>query len=224
MPRMTASPLSRRAALLGAGALLPLAFAGRVLAQNVQLTPQDEADLARVQAYLDGVRTIKARFLQVAPNGAQSQGTAWLQRPGRLRFEYDPPANYLLVAGNGILTFYDAGLKQTSNIPLGSTPLGILLAEHVNFSGDLTVTDFTRYPGQLQLSLVRRANPGEGTLTLFFNDNPLSLRGWAVLDAQRRLTRINLYDIQNGGSFNQSLFVFIDPNFYTPQGRNGGGG
>jgi outer membrane lipoprotein-sorting protein len=221
MARMNAH-LSRRAALLGAGALLPLAAAGRAFAQNAQLTPQDQADLARIQTYLDGVRTTKARFLQVAPNGAQTQGTAWLERPGRLRFEYDPPANYLLVAGNGLLTFYDAGLKQTSNIPLGSTPLGILLAEHVNFSGDLTVTDFTRYPGQVQVTMVRRANPGEGSLTLFFNDNPLSLRGWAVLDAQRRLTRINLYDIQTGGTFDQHLFVFIDPNFFAPHTGSGG--
>jgi hypothetical protein len=93
----------------------------------------------------------------------------------------------------------------------------------VNFAGDLAVTDFVRYPGQIQLTVVRRASPGEGSLTLFFNETPLALRGWAVLDAQRRLTRINLFDVQSGGAFDQGLFVFIDPNFYNQQ-RQGGGG
>jgi outer membrane lipoprotein-sorting protein len=223
MAPMTRFAPSRRALLLGAGALLPLALSGRAAhAQAVDLSAQDQADLARIQAYLDQVRALKARFLQVAPDGQQSQGTAWLQRPGRLRFEYDPPAPYLLVAGNGIATFYDAGLKQTSNIPLGATPLGVLLSDHLNFTRDVTVSEFTRYPGQIQLTVVNRSNPGEGTLTLFFNDNPLSLRGWAVLDAQRRLTRINLFDIQRGGNFDQHLFVFIDPNFFAP--HEGGGG
>lgn len=223
MARMTRFASSRRAMLLGLGALLPLTLAGGMAhAQSPELSPQDQADLTRIQTYLEGVRTLKARFLQIAPDGQQSQGNAWLERPGRLRFEYDPPAPYLLVAGNGLATFYDASLKQTSNIPLGATPLGVLLSDHLNFNRDVTVSDLVRHPGQIQLTVVSRSNPGEGTLTLFFNDNPLSLRGWAVLDAQRRLTRINLFDIQRGGNFDQHLFVFIDPNFYTP--HEGGGG
>ena len=224
MGRMTRFASSRRAVLLGFGAILAAgvpAFAP-AFAQAVELSPQDQADLARIQTYLDGVRTLKARFLQIAPNGEQSQGTAWLERPGRMRFEYDPPAPYLLVAGNGIATFYDAGLKQTSNIPLGATPLGVLLSDHLNFTRDVTVTDFTRYPGQIQVTVVSKSNPGEGSLTLFFNDNPLALRGWAVLDAQRRLTRINLFNVQRGGNFDPHLFIFIDPNFF--QSHEGGGG
>lgn len=212
---------SRRAVWRGL-AVLPLLLPLPALAQPAAPLSQDQADLARIQAYLDGIKTLKAKFQQIAPNGAEARGTAWLERPGRMRFEYDPPAEYLLVAGHGILTFYDASLKQTSNIPLGSTPLGILLADRVRLSGDVTVTAINRPPGQIQLSLVRTASPGEGSLSLLFNADPLALRGWTVLDAQRRLTRIDLYDIHRGGTFDQSLFVFIDPNFY--QGKTGGGG
>ncbi len=222
MPRMTTPTFRRRALIAGLG-LLALA-PPHARAQAVALSDQDRADLARIQTYLDGLRTLKARFLQVAPDGGQTQGTAWLDRPGRMRFEYDPPADYLLVAGNGILTFYDAGLKQTSNIPLNTTPLGILLAEHVALSGAVTVTGITRYPGQIQLSLVRTASPGDGTLTLFFNADPIQLRGWTVVDAQRRDTRIDLANVQLGGRFDPSLFVFVDPNFYQPQRSGGGGG
>ena len=106
--------------------LAPLLFGSvQALAQpGFQPTPQDKADLGRIETYLDGLRTLKARFLQVAPNGALSQGTAWLERPGRMRFQYDPPSPFLLVAGHGLVVFHDRSLNQTSNIPIGRTPLG----------------------------------------------------------------------------------------------------
>jgi outer membrane lipoprotein-sorting protein len=181
-----------------------------------QPTPQDRADLARVETYLDGLRTLKARFLQIAPNGAPAQGTTWLDRPGRMRFQYDPPSPLLLVAGHGLVVFHDKSLNQTSNIPLSQTPLGILLADHVRLGGDVTVTGMQRLPGQLQVSLVRTASPGDGTLTLLFADNPLTLRQWTVLDAQRQETRVTLYNAETGGQFDPKLFEFIDPRFFQP--------
>ena len=190
--------------------------AGPVAAQPFQPTPQDQADLARIETYLDSLRTLKAHFLQVAPNGAISQGTAWLDRPGRMRFQYDPPSPLLLVAGHGLVVFYDKSLNQTSNIPIGQTPLGILLADHVHLKGDVTVTGMQHLPGQIQVSLVRTASPGDGTLTLVFSDNPLALRQWTVLDAQRQETRITLYNVETGGQFDQKLFQFIDPRAFQP--------
>ena len=181
-----------------------------------QPTPQDRADLARIETYLDTLRTLKAHFLQVAPNGALAEGTAWLDRPGRMRFQYDPPSPLLLVAGHGLVVFHDKALNQTSNIPLSHTPLGILLADHVRLEGDVTVIGMQRLPGQLQVSLVRSASPGDGTLTLIFADNPLTLRQWTVLDAQRQETRVTLYNVETGGRFDPKLFEFVDPRFFQP--------
>jgi outer membrane lipoprotein-sorting protein len=198
-------------------ALLSLA-AGQALAQGANAPPasaQDQADIARVQAYLDGLHTLKGRFLQIAPDGAVTRGDVWLDRPGRMRFQYDAPSPLLLVAGHGLFVYYDKALKQTTNIPLGQTPLGILLADHVTLSGDVTVTQIQREPGLLILTLVRTASPGDGSLTLVFDDKPLALRQWIVLDAQRRETRVSLFDLQLGGTFDPSLFTFIDPNFFN---------
>jgi outer membrane lipoprotein-sorting protein len=174
-------------------------------------TPQDQADIARIEAYLNGLRTLKAHFLQVAPDGGLSEGTAWLQRPGRMRFQYNPPAPFLLVAAYGLLVFRDTKLDQTSNVPLSQTPLGILLADNVTLSGGVTVTNLVRQPGQIQISMVRTANPSDGTLTLVFADDPLALRQWTVLDAQRKETRVTLYNIELGGTFNQDLFNVANP-------------
>lgn len=205
---------------LAAPASLPsTAYAQAVPAR---LTEQDRADLARVEQYLNGVRALKSRFLQVAPDGRTSGGQAWLQRPGRMRFQYDPPAPFLLVAGNGLVVFHDSRLNQTSNIPIGSTPLGILLRDRSSLSGDVTVTGVQRQPGQLHVSLVRTATPADGTLTLVFTDPPLQLRQWTVLDAQRQETRVTLYDVQLGGTYDSKLFQFVDPNFFVPQQGSGG--
>jgi outer membrane lipoprotein-sorting protein len=204
----------RELLILSSALLLSAAPAGAQ--PRFEPSPQDRADLARIETYLDGLRTLKAHFLQVAPNGAISQGTVWLERPGRMRFQYDPPSPLLLVAGHGLVVFHDKSLNQTSNIPLGQTPLGILLADHVRLQGDVTVTAMQHLPGQIQVSLIRTASPGDGTLTLIFADNPVTLRQWTVLDAQRQETRVTLYNVETGGRFDPKLFEFIDPRFFQP--------
>ena len=73
-----------------------------------QMSPQDQADVAQIETYLNGVKSLKARFTQVAGDGGVSQGTAWLERPGRMRFQYDPPAPFLLIAAHGQLIFHDS--------------------------------------------------------------------------------------------------------------------
>ena len=206
----------KRRALLATALILPIA--ARAQARPAALTPQDQADLGRIQAYLDSIHTLHARFLQVAPNGATSEGQAWLERPGRMRFQYDPPSPFLLVAGHGLLVFHDSQLGQTSNIPLGSTPLGILLAANVSLTGAVTVTGFRRLPGQIQVSLVRTASPGDGTLTLIFADPPLTLRQWVTTDAQGQRTTVTLYNVRLGGTFSPKLFEYIDPRFFQNNG------
>jgi outer membrane lipoprotein-sorting protein len=221
----TSGPMKRRY-LLAALAMAPfaaLALGNEALAAPVQMSAQDQADIQRIESYLNGLRTLKAHFVQVAPDGGISEGTAWLERPGRMRFEYDPPSPLLLVAGHGLVVFHDASVDQTSNIPLGQTPLGILLSDNVRLSGAVTVTNLTRMPGQLQVTLIRTATPGEGSLTLIFADGPLQLRQWVVVDAQRRETRVSLLNAQLGGSFDPSLFTFIDPRSLDSGSRPGGG-
>jgi outer membrane lipoprotein-sorting protein len=202
----------RRTLLMSAAALLPVSLTARAAAPGLALSPQDKADIARVEDYLNGLKTLKAHFMQVAQDGGISEGTAWVARPGRMRFQYDPPAPFLLIAAHGVLTFHDSALQQTSNIGLGRTPLGILLAEKVDLlGGPVAVTGLQRLPGQLQLTLVRTESPGDGSLTLIFADQPLTLRQWTVVDAQRRETHVTLYNAQTGGSFDPQLFEQISP-------------
>ncbi len=201
--------MSKRAAwrvILLAGALLaPMAALGQAPGAAT-LTPADRGWVERVQQTLAGITTLKAHFMQIAPDGRTSQGTAWLDRPGRMRFEYAKPSPLLLVAGGGKLVFNDSELKQTTSLPLDKTPLGLLLRPDLTLSGDVTLTAFHHADGQLQLTLVRTASPGDGSLTLIFSDQPLALRSWSVIDAQGRQTRVDLDSIMLGVSLPQSLF------------------
>jgi outer membrane lipoprotein-sorting protein len=207
--------ISRRV-ILASAVVLPVGF-GTAAALAVPSSPQDSADIARLEAYLNGLKSLKAHFFQVAGDGAISQGIAWLSRPGKMRFQYDPPAPFLMIASHGVLTFHDSALQQTSNIPLSRTPLGILLADNVVLSGAVTVTGIQRLPGQIQVTLVRTDSPGDGTLTLIFSDQPLALRQWIVVDSQRRETHVTLTDVQLGTSFDPQLFEQLTP----PAAKNG---
>lgn len=211
-----------RRTLLATALLTPLAMAAPAWAQKLvplAMTPQDRADIARIEAYLNALKTLKARFLQVAPDGSTSQGTAWLSRPGRMRFEYDPPSPFLLVAGFGSAVFYDKQLNQTTSVPLATTPLGILLSDNLKFGGDITVTGIERQPGQIQVTTTRTGSPADGTLTLIFADAPLALRQWAVVDAQRQETRVSLFGIELGGDFPARMFQFNDPRLPNVNGN-----
>jgi outer membrane lipoprotein-sorting protein len=190
------------AALLVAGVLSPAASNAEAL------SAADQALIVQVETYLNGLSALTANFLQVAADGSTRTGKAWLQRPGKMRFEYDPPDPQLLVAGFGLLVYYDPQLDQTTNIPLSATPLGILLANHVVLSGGVTVTNIERDPGEDRITLIRTGKANEGSLTLVLGTSPLELRQWIVTDAQAKQTRVSLYDIAPGGPFPDSLFTY----------------
>jgi outer membrane lipoprotein-sorting protein len=205
-----------RRRLLLLSALLPLA--APAAAQPRQPVPPpapaDRAALARIEAYLNGLRTLKARFLQVAQNGASAEGTAWIWRPGRMRFDYDPPEPLLLVASHGQFMLYDRELKQPTTVPVSQTPLAILLREEIRLSGDVTVTGLERSGGFLRVTLHRTAAPAEGRLTLVFQENPMELRQWVVVDAQGRETRVSLSQVETGVRIDPFIFEFNDPRFF----------
>jgi len=207
----------KRRALLALGLLSPL-LPLSALAQPrpappraATLSAQDRADIGRIEAYLNGLRTLRSRFLQVAPDGGITEGNAWIERPGRMRFEYDPPSPLLLVAGSGNGMFYDKVLKQVSYFPLSTTPLGILLSENLKLAGEVTIAGIERLPGQIHVSIFRTRSPGDGRLTLVFADNPLSLRQWMITDPQDRETTVSLFNVTLGGRFDQKLFETADP-------------
>jgi outer membrane lipoprotein-sorting protein len=191
-------------------ALLCLVVPGAALAQNApmpaHLTPQDYTELNRVAQYLDGIHTMTASFQQVVNDGSAAAGHLWVQRPGKMRFQYDPPNSLLMYSDAFYVYYWDPELKQTSRVALKTTPAWFLLREPITFSNDVMVTRFEHTGNTVRVTVVQTASPSEGSLTMDFTENPLILRQWTVIDQRGRATTVTLNDLQFGIALAPDLF------------------
>ncbi len=194
--------------------LLVLGCAGVAAAAPApaKLTAADRADVARIERYLNEVRTLQAHFLQVADNGNSAGGTFMMSRPGKMKLVYDPPIKDYVVSDGWFVFYWDADLQQQSSQPLGSSLADLFLREVIKLSGDVTITRMARPAGALEVSIIQTDDAGKGELTLIFDDKPLQLRKWRVLDAQGLITTVALSEIRTGVRLEDGLFVFHDPN------------
>lgn len=202
-------------ALLTAGAGMAGAAAAQEAAQKtakaVPLTGAQRAELKRVEDYLNGLKTLQARFIQVSQRGQVAEGDLYLQRPGKVRFEYDPPVPILIVSSGLVLYYFDKELEQTSQVFVRATPVGILVREKLSFTDDVTVSHFVRRAGAIRITVQLTDDPDEGAITLVFSDKPLMLRQWVVLDAQGKQTSVTLTDVRTGRPLDPALFKFDAP-------------
>jgi outer membrane lipoprotein-sorting protein len=183
------------------------------LAQSPRgLSEADRADVARAEAYLDAIRTLEARFLQIGPDGSAAEGVFQLSRPGRLRLDYDQPNPNLLIADGRAFAHIDRSLRTIAYLPIDSTPAGVLVRATVRLSGDVNVVGVERGPGVLRVSLVQANDPRAGRLTLEFAERPFALVSWRIVDAQGLTTRITLLNPREGATIPPAQFVIEDPN------------
>jgi outer membrane lipoprotein-sorting protein len=202
------------------GAAFALVISGTIAAAApvpAPLTPQDTLELQRIAAHLNGIRTMTAQFRQVAHNGGVSAGQVWVARPGRMRFEYDPPTPIALLADSESVYYYDKELNHTSKYELRQTPAWFFLRDPISFGPDVVVTRFERGAGGVSVTVVESARPAAGSLTLVFSQNPLTLRQWVVVDQQGKTTAVTLSDLQFGVALDPRLFQY--PYLFTGANR-----
>ncbi len=193
------------------GAVLALAITAAA-APAFALSPADEALVGRANEYFDQVHTLKARFVQEAANGAESEGMLYLNRPGKLRLEYAPPTPILVVAEGDSLVYYDSSLQQVSYVDLDSTMAGVLVSPHVQLDGgSLKVIGVGHQPSTTIITVAKRDDPRQGKIALVFSEKPFELRQWQVTDQQGLITTVTLYDAQSGMPLDAALFEFHDP-------------
>lgn len=169
------------------------------------------APVDRVEVYLNSIKTLSARFLQVDSAGNIAHGHLYMRRPGRLRFEYDAPSPLLLVADGVWLILHDKELDQVNRFPLYETPLGVLVDDPVDLREKVEVVDVEESPGILRLKVIDRELPDEGWMGITFTDPPLLLRQWKIKDAQGGVTALSLTDIRVNRKLDPELFTFTDP-------------
>jgi outer membrane lipoprotein-sorting protein len=199
------------AALLALAAL-PIPARAETQPAAATADPQQAADLARVEAYLNGLTTAQASFTMVAPDAQQSKGQFYLSRPAKLRFEYTEPKGNLLIADGDYVIYWDAQQKEASNLPISQTPLAFLLKPHVSLSDSaVRITRFEHAAGVIRVGLVQAKDATAGSVTVAFSDQPLELRGWRLVDAQGQVTDVTFSDWKLGPSLDPALFHFQAP-------------
>jgi len=175
-------------------------------AASSALSNTDRTEITRVEKYLNELLTLKSRFLQATSTGDFSEGTFYLSRPGKMRIEYDPPAELLIVADGTWLIYHDIELDQITHLPLQTTTANILLEKKIRLiGGDLEVSKVEKAPGIIGITVVP-SDEDTGQLTLVFSDKPLELKKWIVIDPQGITTSVSLLSTQRDISLDQKLF------------------
>jgi outer membrane lipoprotein-sorting protein len=167
--------------------------------------------IERVQDYLSGLTTIISDFTQVAPDGSLTSGKFFLERPGRMRWQYDPPTPILMVANGSQLVYYDYELEQLSYIPLDSTLIGFLAQDKIRFDNSVGIFSFSENAGTVRIGVAQRSHPDDGRLVLEFSDRPLLIRNMVVTDASGQVTTVSLNNARYGEKIDKNLFDFRDP-------------
>ena len=167
----------------------------------------NSAIVERANAYFTNLNTLVADFTQVGGDGRRMGGTLYLQRPGKVRFEYDPPATLEVIADGRSVAVRDRKLATQDLYSISQTPLKFLLREQVNLGQDIKITGITNDPNAVRINLEDTTTlGGTSRITLFFDPAVQDLSQWRIVDAQGFQTVVVLNQVQKGRRIDQDLF------------------
>jgi len=160
----------------------------------------EKISLNQISSYFNDMTTAEAQFSQITDMGETSTGRLFIRRPGRIRFEYDPPEATLVVVGGGQVAVFDPKSRdEPLRFPLRHSPLNLVLERKVDLAQrDMVVAHFEA-ESQTAVTLQDPENPDYGFIQLIFNNNPVQLRQWVVQDNSGGRTHIVLDSLTQGG-------------------------
>jgi outer membrane lipoprotein-sorting protein len=195
--------LAAAPSLLGGAALLS---PGLAQAAPAALSADDQALVAKATAYLQGLQSAKGRFVQTDARGSQTQGTLYMQRPGKARFEYEAPSSLLVVSDGKVVSVADKRLKTVNRYWLSQTPLKLFLADEIRLDRGVHVSQVTRLNDGFKITAQDRAGKTKGQIVLTFSDSPMQLLGWTVTDARNAPTQVRLTSLARASGLDPALF------------------
>ena len=182
------------------------------------LTDEERGVLSEISTRLSAVDTMDGEFVQYNPDGQQLQGKFYIARPGKVRFQYDPPTTVQVVADGKSVLVFDKKLQTYDIWPLSQTPLRLLLDKSLDLSTSEKVTRVGVAPDLVEIELQDETKFSSGTLNLIFDREGYQLRQWTVTDQQGLQTMVALYNVETGKQLPSDLFE-IDYNAATNAAR-----
>lgn len=184
-----------------------ITFACAVLVATTGQGWADKLSLPVLSQYLNGLTTVQAQFTQINPDGTLSTGKILIKRPGKIRFEYDPPNNALVMASAGALAIFDPkGNPQPESYPLNKTPLGLILDKNIDLERANMVVGHAYDGTATQVSVQDPQHPERGRMDLFFTGPTPELRQWVVHNENGEQTIVVLNDMQRDVAIRDYLF------------------
>lgn len=211
MPKQTTSTMitrhdvSRRAMLgggLGLGLSLMAVAAGLV---GFPGAARSAETAQRVANHFASVKTMTGEFIQFGPNGEQTGGKFFIERPGKLRFNYEAPSPVRVIADGKNVVIGNRKLRTWDLYPLGKTPLKLLLSERIDLSGE-TVRSVKEDPDLTTIVLGNKSIFGDSTISMMFDPKSFDLRQWTIRDAQGKDTTVMIFNVQSGVKFAKDVF------------------
>ncbi|MGB3721417.1 MAG: outer membrane lipoprotein carrier protein LolA [Pacificimonas sp.] len=186
----------------------------------IALTAPAAATLPELTRHLEATSTMTATFTQTAGNGATTKGKVYLERPGKIRFQYQKGIPLLVVADGKSLNVIDYEVSQVQRYPIKSTPLSVLLDPEADLAKFARVKSST--DAALTVEARDRKHPEYGIITLYFDRDgkapgDLSLAGWNVIDAQGNTTKVALSNVRFNVDMPKNAFRYRDPSKRRPR-------
>lgn len=191
--------------MIGAMNIRTLALAPALILGLAFPALAEKIPLNEISRYLNSVRTLQGQFTQVNPDGSISTGTVYIQRPGRVRFEYNNDNTLVMASAGNVAIFDPKSSGGPQQYPLSQTPLSIILAENVNLGRANMVTGHSESKNATVVTAQDPQNPQYGNIQMVFT-SPTELRQWVVTDDAGKKTTVILGEMQSGGSIPASKF------------------
>ena len=167
-------------------------------------------DLARIDNALNGTASFSGRFTQYGADGSVSSGQIFLNRPGKMRFEYDAPNPLLIVSDGVTLTQVDKALETSDRVPLSATPLNYFLKENVKLERDTEVIGLTKNSAEISVTAQDGSGEIDGAITMVFDAPSMNLKAWSIADSFGGETRVLLSNLKYNQRLDPRLFVLRD--------------
>lgn len=169
-----------------------------------------DPEINKAETYLNTLHTATADFIQTSSLGSRLSGKFYLDRPGKMRFDYNEVKDFI-VADGVFVYFYDSQLGEQSNAPIGQTLADFLLRDDLSLKDDLQVVKLFKKDGQISITVVQTDEPQAGQVELIFTEVPYALSRWRVTDAQNEQTEVTLKNLKTDMELDSDLFGYKDP-------------
>jgi outer membrane lipoprotein-sorting protein len=201
-----ATGMSRRS-FLGAAAMgIGVLALAQVAGPFVSLANAQAATAQRIADHFASVRTMMGEFVQFGPRGEQTGGKFYIERPGKVRFNYEAPSNFRVTSDGTTVVLENTKLRTADIYPLSRTPLKLLLDDRIDLSGN-KVRAVKEEDDLTTIQLADKSVFGDSTITMMFDPASFELRQWTITDAQGKDTTVMIFNVEQGVVFDPSVFA-----------------